>query len=184
MYIEEAIIKDEGKLGIKFWICLQDTHSVSVHLFSLFINQIQITLLWCHVSTYMLLNSQTEAGLRLSHWPLLSHPVSEHHPHHVVVAELLSRVRPSVTPWTVTHQAPLSMGFPMQEYWSGLSFPLSGELPEPEIKPVPPAWQADSFPLSHPALSACFLLYLSYLKSTRNGNFLKVSRPKSKVNLT
>ena len=41
----------------------------------------------------------------------------------------------SVTPWTVAHQAPLSMGFSRQEYWSGLSFPSPGDLPDPGIKP-------------------------------------------------
>ena len=41
-------------------------------------------------------------------------------------------------PWTVTHQAPLSMGFPRQEYWSGLSFLSSGDLPNPRIKPMSP----------------------------------------------
>ena len=39
-------------------------------------------------------------------------------------------------PWAVAHQAPLSMGFPRQEYWSGLTFPSSGDLPEPEIELV------------------------------------------------
>ena len=39
------------------------------------------------------------------------------------------------TPWTVTHQAPLSMEFSRQEYWRGLSFPPPGDLPDPEIKP-------------------------------------------------
>ena len=43
-----------------------------------------------------------------------------------------------VTPWTVAHQAPLSMGFSRQEYWSGLSLPPSGELPGPGIKPTSP----------------------------------------------
>ena len=38
------------------------------------------------------------------------------------------------TPWTVAHQAPLSMGFPRQEYWSELPFPSPGDLPHPEIK--------------------------------------------------
>ena len=55
----------------------------------------------------------------------------------------------SVTPWTVAHQAPLSMGFPKQEYWSGLSFPPPGDLPDPGIEPsspVFPALQADSLP--------------------------------------
>ena len=44
-----------------------------------------------------------------------------------------------VTPWTVAHQAPLSMGFPRQEYWSGLPFPSAGDLPNPGTKPVSPA---------------------------------------------
>ena len=43
------------------------------------------------------------------------------------------------TQWTVTHQAPLSMGFPRQEYWSGLPFPSSGDLPVPGTEPMSPA---------------------------------------------
>ena len=54
-----------------------------------------------------------------------------------------------VTPWTVAHQAPLSMGFPRQDYWSGLPFPSPGDLPNPGIEPVSPALQADSLPLNH-----------------------------------
>ena len=41
-----------------------------------------------------------------------------------------------VTPWTVAHQAALSMGFSWQEYWSGLPFPSPGDLPDPGIKPM------------------------------------------------
>ena len=41
-----------------------------------------------------------------------------------------------VTSWTVAHQAPLCMGFSRQEYWSGLPFPTSGHLPNPEIRPA------------------------------------------------
>ena len=44
-----------------------------------------------------------------------------------------------VTPWTVGSQAPLSMGFPRQEYWSGLPFPSPGDLPDPGIEPESPA---------------------------------------------
>ena len=44
-----------------------------------------------------------------------------------------------MTPWTVAHQAPLSMGFPRQEYWSGLPFPPPGDLPDPGIEPESPA---------------------------------------------
>ena len=51
-----------------------------------------------------------------------------------------------VTPWTVVFQAPLSMGFSRQEYWSGLPFPFPGDLLDPEIKPGSPALQADSLP--------------------------------------
>ena len=50
------------------------------------------------------------------------------------------------TPWTIAHQAPLSMGFSRQEYWSGLPFPSPGDLPNPGIKPGSPALQADSLP--------------------------------------
>ena len=41
-----------------------------------------------------------------------------------------------VTTWIVARQAPLSMGFPSQEYWSGLPFPSPGNLPNPGIKPI------------------------------------------------
>ena len=48
----------------------------------------------------------------------------------------LSCVRLSVTPWTVAHQAPLSMEFSRQEYWSELPFPPPGDLPDPGIEPM------------------------------------------------
>ena len=44
-----------------------------------------------------------------------------------------------VTPWGIVHQAPLSMGFPRQEYWSGLLFPSPGDLPDPGTEPASPA---------------------------------------------
>ena len=48
------------------------------------------------------------------------------------------------TPWVVACQAPLSMGFSRQDYWSGLPFPFPGDLPDPGIKLQSPALQADS----------------------------------------
>ena len=54
-----------------------------------------------------------------------------------------------VTSWTVTLQAPLSMGFPRQGFWSGSPFSSPGDLPDPGIKPMSPAWQVDSLPLNH-----------------------------------
>ena len=56
----------------------------------------------------------------------------------------LSLVRLFATPWTVTYQAPPSMGFSRQEYWSGLPFPSPGDLPNPGIEPGSPALQADA----------------------------------------
>ena len=58
----------------------------------------------------------------------------------------LSCVRLFATPWTVAHQAPLSMGFSRQEYWNGLPFLSPGDLPDPGIEPESPALQADSLP--------------------------------------
>ena len=65
---------------------------------------------------------------------------------------LLSRLVASssfATPWTVARQDPLSVGFPRQEYWSGLPFPSPGDLPDPGIKSRIPTLQADSL-LSEP----------------------------------
>ena len=47
-----------------------------------------------------------------------------------------SHVQLFATPWTIAHQAPLSMGFSKQEYWSGFPCPPPGDLPNPGIKPV------------------------------------------------
>ena len=51
---------------------------------------------------------------------------------------MLSHVQLFVTPYTVAWQAPLSMGFPREEYWSGLPFPSPGDLPHPGIEPASP----------------------------------------------
>ena len=55
----------------------------------------------------------------------------------------------SVTTWTVTHHAPLSMEFSRQEHWGGLPFSSSGDLPDPGIESGSPALQADLYHLSH-----------------------------------
>ena len=57
---------------------------------------------------------------------------------------------PTLTPWTVAYQAPPSMGFSRQEYWSGLPFPSPEVLPDPGIKPRSPALQADALPSEPP----------------------------------
>ena len=63
---------------------------------------------------------------------------------------ILSHVPLFVTPWTLAHQALLSMGFSRQEYWSGLPFPISEDLPNPGMEPKS---------LTSPALSVRQILY-------------------------
>ena len=77
------------------------------------------------------------------------------------VLSCFGHVRLFVTPWTVAHQAALSMGFLGQEYWSGLPYPPPEDLPDPEIESTFPALQADSLPLSHQGGPA--VLYEGYM---------------------
>ena len=82
---------------------------------------------------------------------------------------VLERVKKSVrhfscvqlfaTSWTVTHQAPLSVGFPRQEYWSGLPFPLAGDLPNPGIELTSPALAGGFFTSEPPGKHTGFVLY-------------------------
>ena len=68
-------------------------------------------------------------------------------------AHSLSCVQLFAAPWTVGHQAPLSMEFSKQEYWSGLPFPSPGDLPDPGIKlvsPVSPALTGGFFTIEPP----------------------------------
>ena len=68
----------------------------------------------------------------------------------VCVCVSCSVVSDSVTPWTVAHQAPLSMEFSRQEYWSGLLFPSPGDLPNPGNESMSPALQVESLPSELP----------------------------------
>ena len=60
-----------------------------------------------------------------------------------------------MTIWTVDYQAPLSMEFSRQEYWSGLPFPTPRDLPDPGMNPRSPTLQADSLPSEPPGKSNC-----------------------------
>ena len=79
----------------------------------------------------------------------LTHIISStlHESHKV---KSLSCVRLFAIPWTGVYQASLSMGFSMQEYWSGLPFPSPGDLPDPGMEPRSPALQADALPCEPP----------------------------------
>ena len=67
----------------------------------------------------------------------------------VAAVQSLSRIRPFATLWTIAHQAPLLMGFPRQEYWSGLLFLSLGDLPDPGMGPVSPALAGGFFTIEH-----------------------------------
>ena len=69
-----------------------------------------------------------------------------------------SVVSDSATPWTVAYQAPPSMGFSKQEYWSGLPFSSPGDLPDPGIEPRSPSFQADAL-TSEPPGNLCICVY-------------------------
>ena len=69
--------------------------------------------------------------------------------------------------WTIDCQAPLSMGFPRQECWSGLPFPFPGALPDPGIEPSLLHWHAASLPLSNwgsPQVSLVVVQSLSHVR--------------------
>ena len=68
----------------------------------------------------------------------------------VIVVWSISHIWLFVTPWTVACQAPLSMGFSTQEYWSGLPFSSPGDLHDPEIKPTSPALTGGFFTTESP----------------------------------
>ena len=92
-----------------------------------------------------------------------------------VKVKSLSCVRLFATPWTVAYQAPPSMGFFRQEYWSGLPLPSPGDLPDTGIKPWSPALQADALTSEPPGkLSSwegckvlCTLLKANWMNTDR-----------------
>ena len=61
------------------------------------------------------------------------------------------------TPWTVVHQAPLSVGFPTEEHWSGLTYSFPGDLPNPGIEPMSPALRVGSLSAESYQQLLCFL---------------------------
>ena len=68
----------------------------------------------------------------------------------IVKVKSLSRVRRFATPWTVAYQAPPSMRFSRQEYWSGLPFPSPGDLPDSGTELRSPSLRADALPSEPP----------------------------------
>ena len=79
------------------------------------------------------------------------------HLNYLVVVLVTKSCPTLVTPWTVALQAPLSMGFPRHEYWSGLPFPPPGDLPHPGIKPTSPALTSRVFTTESPGKPNCLI---------------------------
>ena len=79
-----------------------------------------------------------------------NHAVEKYLMAYVYVCSVASVLSDSFRPlWTAARQAPLSMGFPRQEYWSVLPFPSLGDLPDPGIEPASPALPIDSLLLNY-----------------------------------
>ena len=100
-----------------------------------------------------------------------------------VKVKSLSLVRLFVTPWTVAYQAPPSVGFSRQEYWSGLPLPSPGDLLHPGTEPESPALQADALPSEPPGKSLFFFKYTfkKHTSSPRRSNLLTTKFTKTKV---
>ena len=100
----------------------------------------------------------------------------------------LSHVQLFASPWTVAHQAPVSMGFPRQEYWSGLPFPPPGDLPDLGIEPmslISPALAGGFFTTSTTwdlLESLCSLEYFCHLICEFPGMFFFLSRRRGNNN--
>ena len=97
----------------------------------------------------------------------LTHTHTHTHTHACSVTSVVSQL--FVTPWTLAHQAPLSMRFSRQEDWSGLPCPPPGNPPDPGIKSASPSllhWQAGSLPLAPPGKHTyIYILPLAFLDS-------------------
>ena len=85
---------------------------------------------------------------------------------------MLSHVLLFVTPWTVAHQVPLPMGFPRQEYWSGLLFPSPGDLPDPGIKPESPALAGRFFTTELPGKPGFSFFFFFFLRTNIHMGFV------------
>ena len=95
---------------------------------------------------------------------------------HMCLLSRFSHVQLFETPWIVARQAPLSMGFSKQEYWSGLTFPPPGSLPNPGIEPVvlkSPSLEGRFFMTSLGSLMKCLLPKKLNLKN-RKGSCLEI----------
>ena len=82
-----------------------------------------------------------------------------------------------MTPWTAAHQAPLSMRFSRQGYWSGLPFPSPGDIPNPGIEPGSPALQADSLLTELQGFKIINIFSLNVSKTLSKGEFTFLSIP-------
>ena len=78
---------------------------------------------------------------------------------------MLSHVQLFVNPWTIARQAPLSMEYSRQEYWSGLTIPFPGDLPDPGIEPKSPALAGGFFTTEPPGEHSAFLLWIELASS-------------------
>ena len=108
--------------------------------------------MFCHFQTGVLILLCDRFYFSVFFYPSWDEVFVDNHCIHKNSVKLLSRVWLFAILWTVGHQAPLSMGFPRQECWSGLPFPSPGDIPDPGIKPGSASLQADAL-TSEPPMS-------------------------------
>ena len=103
-------------------------------------------------SISLLLSLSLSSGLSILHdaFILPCHRLLPYARKDAVHACMLSCVQLFTTPWATAHQAPLSMGFPRQEYWSRLPALSPGDFPDPGMEPRSPVLQADALPSEPP----------------------------------
>ena len=137
-HFSEASSPNKITLGIRFQHMNFDrgTHTVNCRQWNYSV--------WYHNGGYMILyfGSNPENCTTQGLWRVNPHA-------NCMCAQLLSPAWLFVTQWTVAHQAPLSMGFPRQEYWSRWQFPTQGFFSTQGSNPCFLHWQVDSLPLSH-----------------------------------
>ena len=141
------------------WYNAVNSNWTAANLFPNFVNVVEVAAPLLKNSRVLSGNQYWRAKIRAS-TPVIQTSLYQHWSE----VNSLSRVQLFVTLWTVAYQAPQSMEFFRQEYWSELPFPSPGDLPDPGIEPRSPALQADVLPSEPPG------------KLTRTEYHCKVSR--------
>ena len=149
-------MRGRGGIGIKYGFCF--TFSEEAVVFREEVSRIQSISLSLHTARWDgSKNSNGESG-RKAPW----FQATTQSPRVALLCECLVCCcclvdKSCLTPWTIAHQAPVSMGFSRQECWSGLPFPSPGDLPEPGVEPASSALAGRFFTVEAPGKPSCLV---------------------------